>query len=49
MTYSLELDARALKEWQKSGDTVRQRAFGRIAGHAGDRGDRLPGHRTGQG
>ncbi|EJM37011.1 addiction module toxin, RelE/StbE family [Pseudomonas sp. GM33] len=24
MTYSLEFDARALKEWQKPGDTVRQ-------------------------
>lgn len=24
MTYSLEFDARALKEWQKLGDTVRQ-------------------------
>lgn len=24
MTYSLEFDARALKEWQKLGDTIRQ-------------------------
>lgn len=24
MTYSLEFDARALKEWQKLGDTVRE-------------------------
>ena len=24
MTYSLDFDARALKEWQKLGDTVRQ-------------------------
>ncbi|MBA1241315.1 stability protein StbE [Pseudomonas japonica] len=24
MTYSLEFDARALKEWRKLGDTVRQ-------------------------
>ncbi|TFY96039.1 type II toxin-antitoxin system RelE/ParE family toxin [Pseudomonas nabeulensis] len=24
MTYSLDFDARALKEWQKIGDTVRQ-------------------------
>lgn len=24
MTYSLEFDARALKEWHKLGDTVRQ-------------------------
>jgi len=24
MTYSIEFDARALKEWQKLGDTIRQ-------------------------
>ena len=31
MTYSLEFDARALKEWQKLGDTVRQQLKKKIA------------------
>ena len=31
MTYSLEFDARALKEWQKLGDTVRQRLKKKLA------------------
>lgn len=32
MTYSLEFDARALKEWQKLGDTVRQQMKKKLAG-----------------
>ena len=31
MTYSLEFDARALKEWQKLGDTVRQQLKKKLA------------------
>ena len=31
MTYSLEFDARALKEWQKLGDTVRQQLKNKLA------------------
>lgn len=31
MTYSLEFDARALKEWQKLGDTVRQQLKRKLA------------------
>ncbi len=31
MTYSLEFDARALKEWQKLGDTVRQQLRKKLA------------------
>lgn len=31
MTYSLEFDARALKEWQKLGDTVRQQFKKKLA------------------
>lgn len=31
MTYSLEFDARALKEWQKLGDTVRQHLKKKLA------------------
>jgi mRNA interferase RelE/StbE len=31
MTYSLEFDARALKEWQKPGDTVRQQLKKKLA------------------
>jgi mRNA interferase RelE/StbE len=31
MTYSLDFDARALKEWKKLGDTVRQQFNRRIA------------------
>lgn len=30
MTYSLEFDARALKEWQKLGDTIRQQLNPRV-------------------
>lgn len=31
MTYSLEFDSRALKEWQKLGDTVRQQLKKKLA------------------
>ncbi|WP_103308414.1 MULTISPECIES: type II toxin-antitoxin system RelE/ParE family toxin [unclassified Pseudomonas] len=31
MTYSLEFDARALKEWHKLGDTVRQQLKKKLA------------------
>jgi mRNA interferase RelE/StbE len=31
MTYSLEFDARALREWQKLGDTVRQQLKKKLA------------------
>ncbi len=31
MTYSLEFDARALKEWRKLGDTVRQQLKKKLA------------------
>lgn len=31
MTYSLEFDARALKEWQKLGDTVRHQLKKKLA------------------
>jgi len=31
MTYSLEFDARALKEWKKLGDTVRQQLKKKLA------------------
>lgn len=31
MTYSLEFDARALKEWRKLGDTVRQQFKKKLA------------------
>ncbi|EKT4524905.1 type II toxin-antitoxin system RelE/ParE family toxin [Pseudomonas putida] len=31
MTYNLEFDARALKEWQKLGDTVRQQFKKKLA------------------
>lgn len=31
MTYSLEFDARALKEWQKLGDTVREQFKRKLA------------------
>ena len=31
MTYSLEFDARALKEWQKLGDTVREQLKKKLA------------------
>ncbi|MBO3275931.1 type II toxin-antitoxin system RelE family toxin [Pseudomonas schmalbachii] len=31
MTYSLEFDARALKEWQKLGDTIRQQFKKKLA------------------
>lgn len=31
MTYSLEFDARALEEWQKLGDTVRQQLKKKLA------------------
>jgi len=31
MTYSLEFDARALKEWRKLGDTVRQQFRKKLA------------------
>lgn len=31
MTYSLEFDARALKEWQKLGDTVREQFKKKLA------------------
>lgn len=31
MTYSLEFDARALKEWQKLGDTIRQQLKKKLA------------------
>lgn len=31
MTYSLEFDARTLKEWQKLGDTVRQQLKKKLA------------------
>jgi mRNA interferase RelE/StbE len=31
MIYSLEFDARALKEWQKLGDTIRQQLKKKIA------------------
>jgi len=31
MTYSLEFDARALKEWHKQGDTVRQQLKTKLA------------------
>jgi mRNA interferase RelE/StbE len=31
MTYSLEFDVRALKEWQKLGDTVRQQLKKKLA------------------
>jgi mRNA interferase RelE/StbE len=31
MTYSLEFDARALNEWQKLGDTVRQQLKKKLA------------------
>lgn len=31
MTYSLEFDARALNEWQKLGDTVRQQLKRKLA------------------
>jgi mRNA interferase RelE/StbE len=31
MIYSLEFDARALKEWQKRGDTVRQQLKKKLA------------------
>ena len=31
MTYSLELDARALKEWHKLGDSVRQQLKKKLA------------------
>lgn len=31
MTYSFEFDARALKEWQKLGDTVRQQLKKKLA------------------
>lgn len=31
MTYSLEFDTRALKEWQKLGDTVRQQLKKKLA------------------
>ena len=31
MTYSLEFDARALKEWQKLGETVRQQLKKKLA------------------
>ncbi|MCY1396239.1 hypothetical protein D9M71_112030 [compost metagenome] len=32
MTYSLEFDARALKEWHKLGDTIRQQFKKKLAG-----------------
>lgn len=31
MTYNLEFDARALKEWHKLGDTVRQQLKKKLA------------------
>ena len=31
MTYSLEFDAQALKEWQKLGDTVREQLKKKLA------------------
>lgn len=31
MTYSLEFDARALKEWQKLGDTIREQFKKKLA------------------
>mgnify|MGYP001669322755 FL=1 len=31
MTYSLDFDARALKEWQKLGDTIRQQLKKKLA------------------
>jgi len=34
MTYSLEFDARALKEWHKLGDTVRQQFKKKLTGFA---------------
>ena len=36
MTYSLEFDQRALKEWHKLGDTIRQQFKKKLAGNPGE-------------